>query len=205
MAYADPERQRAYQREWVAERRANWLSDKCCVDCGATDRLELDHIDPDQKADHRIWSWSWKRIEEEVAKCVVRCAPCHRARHAAEARRHGIGLYGRGCRCDECRAAKAASNRKYYKSRRRRESNARPRLCRPVHDHSATAPEHADGTRVSLVMVDRRDRPEHEPEAEPVLVVVSASAVEFVCDDGLSLTFPRDALTDAVAQEDHRG
>lgn len=71
------EAKRKYQREWVANRRALWFADKCCIDCGSEDNLELDHIDPSYKINHRIWSWSWKRIEAETAKCVVRCHTCH--------------------------------------------------------------------------------------------------------------------------------
>lgn len=77
MPYKDPETQRAYQREWCARRRAKWFADKVCVDCESVDRLELDHVDPALKVTNSVWSWSWARIEAEVAKCVVRCHGCH--------------------------------------------------------------------------------------------------------------------------------
>lgn len=126
MPYKDREAQRAYQREWAAKQRQSFFAGKCCVDCGATEELQLDHLDKSQKVSHRIWSWSPKRRAAETAKCVVRCGPCHRERHAAEKRQdHGLGAYRRGCRCGYCRAANTDSKR------RGRESNARERLCRP--------------------------------------------------------------------------
>lgn len=119
---ATPEEQRRYQREWKARRRAEWFADKSCVDCGAMDDLQLDHCDPAQKVHHQVWSWSEARRETELAKCEVRCGSCHRERHAVERRRHGIGAYQRGCRCDTCRAAKSAAMKR--ETRRRRDSNS---------------------------------------------------------------------------------
>lgn len=118
MPYADPDKQRAYQREWTARRRDEWLADRECVDCGSTDRLEVDHVDAAQKVSHRIWSWSNERRLAELAKCVVRCAGCHRDRHAEQRSAHGIKRYEKGCRCNVCRAAKARSNARYYIAKR---------------------------------------------------------------------------------------
>jgi hypothetical protein len=77
MTYRDPERQRQYQRAWMAKRRAEFMAGKACVFCGSTERLELDHIDRHQKTHHRIWSWTKERREAEIAKCRVLCRPCH--------------------------------------------------------------------------------------------------------------------------------
>lgn len=91
---------RRYQREWIAERRAEFFSNKTCIDCGATENLELDHQDPTKKITHRIWSWSLMKRVEEIAKCDVRCNDCHKKRHGA---RHGTkGCYETGCRCFWC-------------------------------------------------------------------------------------------------------
>jgi hypothetical protein len=76
--YKDPIIQREYQREWIAQRRTAYFLGKSCVNCGSTKQLELDHIDPKLKVDHRIWSWSVKRIAEEVKKCQILCVECHR-------------------------------------------------------------------------------------------------------------------------------
>lgn len=107
MPYKDPDAKRAYQRQWLAGRRAMFLDGRVCVDCGAAENLEFDHVDPQQKVSHRIWTWPLSRIVEELAKCVVRCGPCHDERHARE-RRAPCGTasaYRRGCRCQPCRVA----------------------------------------------------------------------------------------------------
>lgn len=77
MPYADKQRQAEYQREWMARRRQAYFHDKSCVRCGATDNLELDHVDPAQKVSHRVWSWSEARRAEEISKCQILCRRCH--------------------------------------------------------------------------------------------------------------------------------
>jgi hypothetical protein len=91
MPYADLDQQRAYQREWVARRRAEWLAaNGPCVDCGSWKNLQLDHVDSSAKVSHRVWSWSRMRREAELAKCAVRCGPCHSAKTTAHHERpHG--------------------------------------------------------------------------------------------------------------------
>lgn len=93
---------RGYQREWMARRRAEWLTGKCCVDCGSTENLELHHRDPGQKTTHRIWSWSEERRLAETAKCDLLCNACHNGRHGKVAAHGGERRYRRGCRCDAC-------------------------------------------------------------------------------------------------------
>jgi len=122
----DPERMRVYKREWMARRRAEFFEDKACVGCGATDRLELDHVDPATKLHHAIWSWANERREAEIAKCLVRCRACHIARHQRETQQHGtVSRYQAGCRCDPCRAAKAAKNRR-ERDRRKAQPGSAP-------------------------------------------------------------------------------
>lgn len=128
MGYKDPDRQRAYQREWLARRRAQWFEGRVCVDCGSIERLELDHIDPMTKASHNIWSWSWKRIAEETAKCQVLCRACHEIKSAEELwiiREIGPYIHGQyscytsgGCRCEKCRRAQRDYSR-MYRARKR--------------------------------------------------------------------------------------
>jgi len=61
---------------------------KGCVDCGVT---EFHHLDWDHKDDvlkhlplSKMWNYSKAKILEEVAKCELRCAHCHRTRTAAQ-------------------------------------------------------------------------------------------------------------------------
>jgi len=77
MPYKDPEKNREYQRKWVAKRKADWYKDKFCVHCGSVERLELDHIDPKQKISHSIWSWTQEKRDADTAKCQVLCHDCH--------------------------------------------------------------------------------------------------------------------------------
>lgn len=62
-----------------------------CIDCGETDPvcLEFDHIRGIKAADiSRMLRdcYSWEAIEDEISRCEVRCANCHRKRHAKRRR-----------------------------------------------------------------------------------------------------------------------
>lgn len=122
MPYKDLAVKRSYQREWCRKKRARALEGQACGWCGATNELEFHHRDPSTKLNHRIWSWSSKRIEHELRKCIVLCRPCHDKGHAQAQRieaelRHPHGTqqrYWLGCHCDLCRTA----NREYERDRR---------------------------------------------------------------------------------------
>ena len=70
---------RARNRKYVAE----YLAKNPCVDCGEDDPiiLEFDHV-RGKKLTHVTKlardNASLKRLDEEIAKCEVRCANCHR-------------------------------------------------------------------------------------------------------------------------------
>lgn len=64
----------------------DYLAEKGCCDCGCRDPrvLEFDHIDPAQKK-HTVsrliidgYSWAARTLREEILKCRVICANCHR-------------------------------------------------------------------------------------------------------------------------------
>ena len=61
------------------------LGCKCCPESEPI-CLDLHHIDPTEKelnvSDMIGRGWSWKRVMQEAAKCVVLCANCHRKVHA---------------------------------------------------------------------------------------------------------------------------
>ena len=109
MGYSDPEKQREYQQNWYQknskssvaersrmfrERRREWFDllkkDKPCSDCGGLFPpccLDYHHLDGAIKEDavtNLLSKASKKRIFEEIAKCVLVCANCHRIRH------HGV-------------------------------------------------------------------------------------------------------------------
>lgn len=113
MPYKDPEAQREYQRQWKADRRAEFFADKTCQHCGSLDRLELHHVDPRLKVSHKIWSWSAQRRAAELEKCIILCHDCHLIETEKDfpgstSPQHRIGSYRKGCRCDSCRAANTA-------------------------------------------------------------------------------------------------
>jgi hypothetical protein len=79
MPYADARLQRLFQRDWCRNRRAKAVELKGgkCKRCKATSNLEFHHRNPEEKEDHRIWSWKWERILAEIAKCDLLCTDCH--------------------------------------------------------------------------------------------------------------------------------
>lgn len=76
---------RVEKKAWVDAYKA----EHPCVKCGEADPVCLDfhHIDPTQKKfliALAVARASLKRIQEEIAKCEILCANCHRKLHAAE-------------------------------------------------------------------------------------------------------------------------
>ena len=130
MPYSDPERQREYQRQWIARRRNEFFKGKVCVKCGSTTDLRLDHIDPTKKVSHSIWSWSRSRRESELAKCQVLCHPCHVKKTLGQMPiTHGYGvaghgtkrMYSNGCRCRPCTDAAVLAATTWRNSKKQRD------------------------------------------------------------------------------------
>lgn len=69
-------------RKQVEEFLFEYLSTHSCVDCSESDVLvlEFDHNDPEKKTlcVSQMLSHSFKNVQQEVMKCTVRCANCHR-------------------------------------------------------------------------------------------------------------------------------
>jgi hypothetical protein len=52
-----------------------------CTDCGYNENpvaLDFDHLGSKSNNVSEMMNLRWERIEAEIAKCVVRCANCHR-------------------------------------------------------------------------------------------------------------------------------
>lgn len=107
----DPDERRAYQARWMRDRRKRahaYLGGKCAV-CGATERLEFHHRDPEKKSFNisRILSRQWETVTDELDKCELRCASHHGEAHEpahGTASRYSTRGPGK-CRCDLCLAA----------------------------------------------------------------------------------------------------
>jgi hypothetical protein len=116
MPYADKNEQREYQRKWMRRRKANWLLDKKCAVCGSRTALEIDHVDPELKISHRVWSWAVKKRDIELAKCQVLCARHHveKSTAARQHDNHGTHLSRRKhkCKCFSCMSYVRESKRR---------------------------------------------------------------------------------------------
>lgn len=83
------QRRRQLKREYQI-RMLEYLKDKACITCGENDIrvLELDHIDPATKLFSISQSvklgFSWTDVVEELKKCQVLCANCHKRRTAEQ-------------------------------------------------------------------------------------------------------------------------
>jgi hypothetical protein len=77
-------------RNELRQRMLEYLHDKACAICGVNDVrvLEFDHIDPTKKsfgiAKALTYTFSWERILNEVSKCQILCANCHKIKTASE-------------------------------------------------------------------------------------------------------------------------
>jgi 5-methylcytosine-specific restriction endonuclease McrA len=62
----------------------------CCQICGykrCIEALEFHHLDPTQKdfgISHKGYTRRWETVKEEVEKCILLCANCHREVHAGK-------------------------------------------------------------------------------------------------------------------------
>ncbi len=81
------------RREMFKRVTAEYLSTHHCVDCGESDPivLDFDHVRGEKRCNiaeaGRVLS-SLSDLEEEIAKCEIRCANCHR--RVTYSRRHRV-------------------------------------------------------------------------------------------------------------------
>jgi hypothetical protein len=77
---------RAQRREEQRILLRQYLESHPCIDCGEADPccLEFDHVRGKKRdvVPRMIGNYSWESILNEISKCEVRCANCHRKRHA---------------------------------------------------------------------------------------------------------------------------
>lgn len=129
--YRSKVERRAWFRARYAKRRATALAilGGKCARCGATDDLEIDHIDPLTKL-FQIGSSRGGNCSEvvflaEVAKCQILCGTCHDTKSLAERGMvtakgtHGTLSSYRHCKCAECKAAKSDYMKAYHRGTHR--------------------------------------------------------------------------------------
>jgi hypothetical protein len=114
------EKRRIEAREYLGSR---------CAWCGATEKLDFDHIDPSTMI-FRIANGLINKAEvfwAEVAKCQLLCRDCHTEKSSAEGSfrtvGHGEGKTGKkSCRCELCGPLKNKYMRE-FKARARESSS----------------------------------------------------------------------------------
>ena len=89
----------ARRKQVKAKYVGDYLSSHPCVDCGESDPvvLDFDHVRGKKECDVNALVYGWSSLERlvrEIKKCDVRCANCHRRRHALA--RIGGGFRERG-------------------------------------------------------------------------------------------------------------
>ena len=77
--FCDDKCRKQFRRAKIAKIK----TDLGCARCGYNEHpaaLDFNHIDPEAKSFHvaQDATRSWAKIEEEIAKCEVLCANCHR-------------------------------------------------------------------------------------------------------------------------------
>lgn len=94
------------------KRIQDYLVTHPCVDCGETDPvvLEFDHVRGKKKFNlsGNAYAKSDKEIEEEIAKCEIRCRNCHIKRH------HKEGYIGSGRPRTNTPSKKELEMKQYY-------------------------------------------------------------------------------------------
>ena len=113
--------------------------DPRCAMCGTRERLETDHVDPDQKSFNiaRNMTVNNPLVQAELDKCQLLCGDCHlektRAEREAKGFTHGswYGWLNMKCQCGLCTAARDAYNAE--RREERQAAGAAPRAPRPTH------------------------------------------------------------------------
>lgn len=134
---ANPGYTRKYNQQFRQERmqRAHQLLGGECWECGSMEKLEIDHINPEDKEfeiSTRI-SASEEKFLAELDKCQLLCHDCHmkktiteRGQESAKGKHGTLSSY-RYCKCDICKGAYREYQKEYRAQRKSKslEKNSR--------------------------------------------------------------------------------
>lgn len=115
MSYKDNVTQTIYQREWISNRRKQFLEGKKCAKCGSKKELVVART---TKGKRIIFSSSLYKLDEMLRETAVLCK-----QHYQDTLRrpiiHGTlrGYKNRKCRCKRCTAASTRHWRVYRKQK----------------------------------------------------------------------------------------
>ncbi len=76
MSYKDLNKQREFQRKWVAQRRAQFFIGKKCSECGSENELLL-RGNRRKDGNHSFFSCSYAKREQLLKKIRIICATCY--------------------------------------------------------------------------------------------------------------------------------
>lgn len=116
MSYSSEENKKYLSKRYYSQRNS-FISELGgeCRQCGSTDNLEIDHINPEDKSFNVGALWAEKdlrRVRQELEKCQLLCSSCHRLKTAKENSKrlldkgysHGTyySFQNKKCACDIC-------------------------------------------------------------------------------------------------------
>jgi 5-methylcytosine-specific restriction endonuclease McrA len=122
MDWKDKEQVREYHRNYWKKRRQlvlDFLGGEC-IQCGAKEGLEVDHVDPNLKSFDikENVTLSNPDVLEELKKCQALCSDCHMEKTVREKASftHGTtyGWMKAKCRCADCKAKMQSRDRSKY-------------------------------------------------------------------------------------------
>lgn len=117
------------RRYWERRELALALLGGKCAKCPSKNDLEVDHKDSKKKtmSFERMTMVSMEKFMKEISGCQILCDRCHNKKTVVVDKKlkwargtHGTLSAYRYCKCDKCKAAKAAHWQKHKSTRLRR-------------------------------------------------------------------------------------
>ena len=114
-----------YHKQYWHKRRKkiiDYLGGKC-IKCGSKEKLEIDHINANEKVCNVKDNLTFKTMKEEIDKCQVLCYDCHKEKSISERKPfiHGsrYGWQKKHCKCNDCQSTKIIQEKERNLKRRK--------------------------------------------------------------------------------------